>query len=112
MLRESLSPMGEVLRNLPRLKVNARGEVNFSSSSPTVLQSIAENAEACAGALNLGLSAVGQLLALAAPEVEDRTIGSDSVEALGWMFSEWGHAMAFFVELSIRCRQAQSASAG
>lgn len=108
-LRESISPIGEVLRNLPKLKVDIRGELDLLGSSPSVLLDLAENAEACAGALNLGLSAVGQLLAFAAPEVEDHVVGSDSVEALGWMFSEWGHAMAFFTELAINCRQAHSA---
>lgn len=108
-LRESISVIGEVLRNLPKLKVDARGELDLLGSSPTVLLSLAENAEASAGAMNLGLSAVGQLLAFAAPEVEDHTIGSDSVEALGWMLAELGYAMAFFVELGLRCRQANSA---
>jgi hypothetical protein len=108
-LAESISPIGEVLRNLPKLRVDAQGELDLLGSSPTVLLSLAENAEASAGALSLGLSAVGQLLAFAAPEVEDHTISSDSTAALGWMFAELGHAMAFFVELGIRCRQANSA---
>jgi hypothetical protein len=108
-LRESVSPIGEVLRGLPKLKIDARGELDLLGSSPTVLLSLAENAEACAGAMNLGLSAVGQLLAVAAPELDDHTIGSDSVEALGWMFAELGYAVAFLVELGIRCRQANSA---
>lgn len=107
-LPESVSPIGEVLRNLPKLRVDAQGELDLLGSSPAVLLSLAENAEACAGALNLGLSAVGQLLAFAAPEVEDHTISSDAIGALGWMFAELGYAMAFFVELGVRCRQAIS----
>ena len=106
---DSISTIGEVLRNLPKLRVDAQGELDLRGSSPEVLLSLAENAEACIRALNLGLSAVGQLLAFAAPEVEDHTISSDTIKALGWLFSELGHAMAFFVELGIRCRQANSA---
>jgi hypothetical protein len=107
-LAESISPIGEVLRNLPKLRVDAQGELDLLGSSPAVLASLAENAEACAGALSLGLSAVGQLLAFAAPEVEDHTISSDSTAALGWLFAELGYAMAFFLELGVRCRQANS----
>jgi len=33
----------------------------------------------------------------------------DVVETLGWMLAEKGYAVAFFVELGVRCRQANSA---
>ena len=106
---DSISTIGEVLRNLPKLRVDAQGDLDLRGSSPAVLLSLAENAEACIEALNHGLSAVGQLLAFAAPEVDDHAISSDTIKALGWLLSELGHAMAFFVELGIRCRQANSA---
>jgi lysozyme family protein len=86
--------------------VDAAGELDLVHSSPTVLSSLIENADACAGAFNLGLSTIGQLVAHAAVEVEDGTIGAESIEALGWMLAELGNVAAFCVELAACCRQA------
>lgn len=51
---------------------------------------IAENAEVAMNTIHLGLSAVGQILARAAPEVETGEISGDATEALGWLLAELG----------------------
>ena len=57
---------------------------------PSVLLELVEQAEAGAGALNLGISAVGTLMAHAAVPIEDGSISADTVEALGWLLGELG----------------------
>ncbi|TFZ02992.1 hypothetical protein EZ313_17365 [Ramlibacter henchirensis] len=99
--------MQELVELLPRLKLDAAGEPDVRATDPEVLSAIAEHAAASAAAINLGLSAVGSLMAYAAPQCEDRAINSDAVEALGWLFAELGATTALFVRLAATCKQVQ-----
>ena len=56
--------------------------------------------------LQLGISAVGQLLAHASVQVEVGEFDQDTVEALGWLLAELGDAAAACVELAAPCRRA------
>ena len=69
--------MQELVELLPRLKLNEAGEPDTRATDPEVLGGIIEHASASAAAINLGLSAVGSLMAYAAPQCEDRAINSD-----------------------------------
>jgi len=84
------------------------GQLNFSQSPASLLVDLAEHAEAGAGALNLGVAAVGTLMAHAAVAVEDSSISADVIEALGWMMSELGVVSAYCLALSAKCRQARN----
>jgi hypothetical protein len=48
------------------------------------------------------------VLAYAAPEVEDRTISSETVEALAWLLSELGALAAGCFALAAHCRRETS----
>jgi hypothetical protein len=105
LLPESLRPMQELLALHPQLKLDAEGRPDVQHTPCNVLSEISEHSLAAAASINLGLSAVGSLMAYAAPECADRTISSDSVEALGWLFAELGATVALFIKLGTDCRR-------
>jgi hypothetical protein len=108
LLPESLRSMQELMELLPLLVVDAKGEIDISATPSDVLQQIASHAESSAAAINLGLSAVGSLMAYAAPECTDRTISADAVEAIGWLFAELGATTAICIKLAAACRERPS----
>ena len=97
--------MSDLVVQLPRLVTDASGGVDFAASDPAVLVKIADDAETAAGVINLGVAAIGNLIAYAAPEVEDGTISSDTVEALGWLLAELGELAARCAVLGMHCRR-------
>jgi hypothetical protein len=107
-LEEAKRPLEELLVRLPLLVVSPAGQLDLLACSPSLLLELAEYAEAGAGALNLGLSAVGTLMGHAAVQIEDGSVSSDSIEALGWMFGELGVVSALCMTLAARCRQARN----
>jgi hypothetical protein len=111
-LPEAKSPMQELLTQLPLLLLDDQGQIDFSGTAPSILIEIAENAETTAGVLNLGISAVGTLMAHAALPINDGSISSDAVEALGWLLSELGACAGFTLTLAARCRQARTSADG
>ena len=104
---EAKRPLEELLRHLPLLALNASGQLDLLHCPPSVLLELVEQAEAGAGALNLGISAVGTLMAHAAVPIEDGSISADTVEALGWLLGELGIVAAFCLALAAQCRQAR-----
>jgi hypothetical protein len=107
LLPESLRHMQELFELLPQLKVDASGAPDVRATDQAVLVRIAEHAQASAAAINLGMSAVGSLMAYAAPQCEDRAISSDAVEALGWLLAELGATTALMVRLAAVCGSAE-----
>ena len=99
-------PTRSLLVLLPRLVVNGQGQPDFDASDATVLVNIAEAAELLQRILQLGVSAIGQLLAHASVQVETGELAQDTVEALGWLLAELGDAAAACVELAAPCRHA------
>jgi hypothetical protein len=97
--------MGNLVCQLPRLVTNAAGEVDYPGSSPELLVNIADSSQTAVGAIQLGVAAIGNLLAYAAPEVEDGTVSSDTVEALGWLLRELGEFAASLTVLGAHCRR-------
>jgi hypothetical protein len=91
---------------LPRLLVNDQGQPDFDGSNAMALVQLAEAAELLQRILQLGISAIGQLLAHASVQVETGELAQDTVEALGWLLAELGDAAAACVELAAPCRHA------
>ena len=102
---QSAPALREVLRLLPQLRTDPTGAIDYAGSQPQTLVVLADHAETAMCAINLGLSAVGALLAYSAPEVEDGSVSSDSVESLGWLLSELGEVAAGLFVLSSHCRR-------
>lgn len=67
------------------------------------LVQLAENAETVMNTINMGLSAVGTILAHAASEVGSE-IGGDTIEALGWFIAETSDVSAALLSLVMACR--------
>lgn len=103
---ETPRPSRSLMALLPQLVVNDQGQPDFDASDATVLLSIAEAAELLQRVLQLGISAIGQLLAHASVQVETGELAQDTVEALGWLLAELGDAAAACVELAAPCRRA------
>jgi hypothetical protein len=95
----------DLLRLLPRLPVGAHGQPDFDAAAPALLVQLAESAEVLQSTFNLGVAAIGQLLAHASPEIDDGTVGQDTVEALGWLLQSLGTGAAVCFELSAPCRR-------
>jgi hypothetical protein len=102
-------PMRMLVEQLPRMTTCAAGGIDFANCSASLLANVAGNAETTAALMGRGLSAIGCLMAYAAVEIEDGSITSDSVEALGWLMAELGDIAAVCFVLASRCRQAMPA---
>ncbi|WP_296074169.1 hypothetical protein [uncultured Agrobacterium sp.] len=100
---ESLRHLQELFELLPRLKLDANGDPDPRATDEAVLKRLATHAQTSAAAMNLGMSAVGSLMAYAAPECEDETISSDAIEALGWLLAELGATTALLIRLARLC---------
>ena len=98
-------PMRDLLRLLPQLPVSAQGRPDFDAAPPALLLQLAESAEVLHNTLNLGVAAIGQLLAHASPEIDDGTVGQETVEAIGWLLQSLGTGAAICFELSAPCRR-------
>ena len=103
-------PMRDLLARLPQLNADARGRLDFLNCSPSLLLEVAEHAETCVEAINLGISAIGNLIPMAAPEIEDGTISAGTVESLGWLICELSDFSAACFVLASECRQSRAAT--
>ena len=101
-------PIGHLIGALPLIPVHADGTMDFVRAEPALLAQLGEASEAIASAMHLGVGAIGQLMAFGAPEIEDGTIDSEAVEALGWLLSMLGELGAQATLLALKCRHAAS----
>jgi hypothetical protein len=97
-------PFRRLLQTLPLLSAQPGHKTDYGVADPNVLVQLAEDAESVIGMVQLGTSAIGQFMACSAPEVEDRTVSSDTVEALGWLLAEINDAAAALMVLLAECR--------
>ena len=98
-------PMRDLILQLPLLNVTPTLEIDYAAADAALLVQVADNAETAMHVVQLGLSAVGQLLVRAAPEVETGEISGDAIEALGWLMSELGEFSATAFALASACRR-------
>ncbi len=97
-------PARRLLQLLPLLVATPGQVVSYPHVEPALLAQLADDADVLMSTLQMGLSAVGQLMAHAAPEVEDGTFSSDMVEALGWFLSEVSEISFTLMPLIASCR--------
>jgi hypothetical protein len=81
-------PLHDLLLALPKLAAFTDGGIDFDGSDRILLIAIAENAADTQRTMNLGISAIGHLLALASVEVEGREVAAEAVAALGFLIKE------------------------
>jgi hypothetical protein len=94
-----------MLLQLPLLPVGPSLDIDYPAADPELLVELARNAEVVTQTIQLGLSAIGHLLACAGPEIEAGEIPSDLIEALGWTIAELGDFAATAHCLSVACRR-------
>jgi hypothetical protein len=97
-------PARRLLQLLPLLVATPGQVVSYAHVAPVLLEQIGDDADVLMSTLQMGVSAVGQLMAHAAPEVEDGTFSSDMVEALGWFLSEVSEISFTLMPLIASCR--------
>ena len=97
-------PIRDMLLQLPLLPTTPDLRIDYDAADPAMLVQLAENAETVMNTINMGLSAVGTILAHAASEVGSE-IGSDTIEALGWFIAETSDVSAALLSLVMACRQ-------
>lgn len=101
----AVRPLRSLLQQLPKLPLTKKQEIDFPAADPALLVAIAEDAETTMHVIHLGIGAIGGLLASASVEIEDGTVGADSVESLGYLMAELGDLAAGAMVLAARCRQ-------
>lgn len=99
-------PMRDLLDFLPMLKVSeSTQQADYQATDPGVLAVIGEAAETTMNVLHRGIGSIGNLLAHSAVAIEDGSISSDSVEALGYLMASLGALAAGSMVLATRCRR-------
>ena len=102
----AIQPMRDLLDWLPMLPVKeSNQQVDYQAADPAVLIVLAEAAETTMNVLHSGIGSIGNLLAHSAVAIEDGSISSDSVEALGYLMAELGALAAGSMVLAARCRR-------
>ena len=99
---QTLRPIRDLL---PHLTVTAEFEIDYLAANPTLLLQIANNGDIAMRTVNLGISAIGILLANSAPERETREISGDAAEAIGWLIGELGELAAVIHCIAAACRR-------
>lgn len=97
--------MRDLLRQLPRLHTDGQGNVDYANSDQALVAATGQNAACMASALHMGMGAIGHLLATSAPQIEDGSVGSDAIEALGWLMAELGDLGAELAVMALQCRR-------
>lgn len=103
--QSSAHPLRDFILQLPLLSITANSEIHYEQADPALLVQLADNGEIAMRTIQLGLSAIGLLLANSAPEVEANEFSGDSIEALGWLLAEWGEFAAVAHCISAGCRR-------
>lgn len=98
-------PLLDLIAQLPRCVVTATGELDYEASEPHLIKSMGQNAAQVMATMHMGLSAIGLLLANAAPEIETRSMSADVVEALGYLIAEIGDLAAQCDLIATSCRR-------
>lgn len=99
-------PMRDLLDLLPMLKVSERTQqADYQATDPGVLAGIGEAAETTMNVLHRGIGSIGNLLAHSAVAIEDGSISSDSIAALGDLMASIGALAAGSMVLAARCRR-------
>jgi hypothetical protein len=104
-INATVRPMRDLLRQLPRLHTDGQGNVDYANSDRAIVAAAGQHAASIASALHMGIGAIGHLLATSAPQIEDGSVDSDAIEALGWLIAELGDLGAELAVMAIQCRR-------
>ena len=99
----TMRPARDLLLQLPMLPTRLDFSVDYEAADAALLLALAESGETVMNTFQLGLSALGVILAHASPEVGSE-IGSDTIEALGWFMAETADIAAALLVLTRYCR--------
>lgn len=103
---QGAGPLQMLLHQLPRLSVNAAGQLDLLECPPGLLIDLAEGAEATAVVLNLGIAAIGGLMMQAALPSPESRVDTKMMLTIGQLIKELGQVSAATMILARSCRQA------
>ena len=101
-------PLRDLITRLPLLPISAQGEIDYPAADVRLLVELREDAESTIQVIHLGVSAIGLLLAHSSVEIEDGTVGADSVSAVGFLLCEVVDLAASLMTLAAQCRHETS----
>lgn len=101
----AMRPMRSLLMRLPQLPTAPGLEIDFAAADSQLLMDLLEDAQTTVDVIHLGVGAIGHLLANSAMMVEDGTIGSDCLEAIGFLLAELGDMAIGCMSLAAHCRR-------
>ncbi len=106
----AIRPMRGLLQGLTKLPLDAKLEVNFGTADRTLLVRLLDDAETTVNVIHLGVGAIGHLLAQSAVAIEDGSISSDCVEAIGFLIAELSDLAGQCMTLAAQCRRETAAA--
>lgn len=92
-------PLRDLMRLLPALHPQA-------PMAPELQQQMASTSSAALRTIHLGLAALGQLVARCSLDLQDGTVGSESIENLGHLMAELGDLAGECMRIHGECRHA------
>jgi hypothetical protein len=103
------SPLQALFVLLPQVVVRD-GIPDFAATPHDTLHAIADHAEVATRTLHHGMSALGELLALSAAEVDCGDLNVSTIEAYGWLFAELASLAATCDTWAAQCRSELAAN--
>lgn len=94
----------ELLRLLPLLDADRSANRAATLPPSELRERLAASCDACLRTIHLGIAALGQLLARCSLELQDGTIGRESVENLGFLMAELGDLASECTRIAAACR--------
>jgi hypothetical protein len=110
--QDATRPTRELLRQIWKLTPLCSDGRHAEVVDSTVLEEIGRRAEVSMRTIQLGLGALGHLLARCSPEILDGTVPPECVENLGYLMAELGDFAAECMRLASECRCAGNQSSG
>jgi hypothetical protein len=90
------------------LPVTAAKEIDYPAADARLLVAIRDDAETTIQVIHRGIAVIGLLLAHSSVEIEDGTIGADSVTDIGFFLGEVGDLAGSLLALAAQCRHETS----
>jgi hypothetical protein len=97
-------PLRELLHQLPLLAAMQPARPGAAGGSPAFLASVAGNADATMRIVQLGLAAMGNLVARCSLDLQDGTVSAECIENLGFLMAELGDLAAECLRITSACR--------
>lgn len=98
-----MCPLRAILELLPGLPV-IDGAIDFEAVDGDRVQTLADQLDALIGIVHTGIAALGHLLALAAPSIEECELRGETLAGLGQLLAELGDLASWATVMNAHCK--------